>query len=171
MCSNCHISCHQAGGRSLNTRNTPARRVPGAGPHELQAGSRPLQCTGAAWGLVFKAPGKARPISPGHKSPGREPEQAETLWGGLARPKSLEGREGEQDSGSVPRVLAATLGHTSFSEARLDSALPPPRPGKGRQGQGGLLRTLEACLEPVKQSIHLGTGPTEQYVFKRFLPK
>lgn len=99
---------------------------------------------------------------------GRQSRQS-LLKGGLAGICRLGGGLRAHPQGAGHGPLASILPRGPFSLS-LDSALPRPWPRRDRQNQGGLLRILEACLDPMKQSIHLGTTPPSSMFSNGFYP-
>lgn len=73
--------------------------------------------------------------------------------------------------GSSLRFLTHTLPFPGApSSHSLDSALPRPWLEKSGRNQGGLPRILEACLEPMERSTHLGTAPRSNIFSNSFYP-
>lgn len=138
MGSKCHTNCHQATSRCMSQVIRPLTGYQAQGPTYSRLGPGLFSdAQGLPLGLVFKASGKARPTSRGHKSPSGKPKQAEPHGGRAGR--GLEAwlvvRGGEfrvhpQGAGHGP--LAHMLPRGPFSLS-LDSALPRPWPGKDRQ--------------------------------------
>lgn len=158
-------------GAGSPTPVTPAHRVSGTGvlhAPDCIKGSSDAQTWPWAW--LFEVPGGARPTFQGHESSSAGVEAGATpREEGRLGP---EARWGSSSGPSVSRPLAAALRPTCLPGApsllSLDSALPRPWLGKDRQTESSLLRILEACLEPMKQSIHLGMAPPNNVFLNGF---
>ena len=143
------------------------------GSYMLQTASKALQMhRGGPGPGVLRFPEEQGPLSRAMNHPVGESKQAPPDGKRAGRVQRLGGGGGSGPS--ISRPLAAALRPTCLPGApsllSLDSELPRPWLGKDRRTEGSLLRILEACLEPMKQSIHLGTAPPNNVFLNGFSP-
>lgn len=173
--SKSHISCHQAMSKCMAqvTHQLPGYQAQGPTYSRLGPGLF-LDAWGLTWAWLLRLLEKQGPLPKAINHPVESPSRQSPMEGGLAGVWRLGwwwGKGGVQgpSPGCWPQPFAHMLPRGPLSLS-LDSALPRPWPGKDRQNQGGLLRILEACLEPMKQSIHLGTAPPSNMFLNGFYP-